>query len=104
MAAELVIRRTIIAAVVCAVIAAAPVFADEPAPAVRDTILALTRGLFDALTDGKADVWERVLADDAVVIDEFGRRQTKAEIVTDIRPLPSGFSGSIEIRQPQVRQ
>jgi hypothetical protein len=76
----------------------------DASPAVRDEVLALSKQLWDALTDGKADVWEKNLADGAVVIDEFGRRQTKAEMVKDIRPLPAGFSGSIENRDPHVRQ
>jgi hypothetical protein len=86
------------------VLTSSPLAADEAAPAVHESIVALTRALFEALTYGRNDVWTQTLVDDAVVIDEFGRRQTKAEIVGDIRPLPAGFSGSIEIRSPSVRQ
>jgi hypothetical protein len=42
------------------------------------------------------------MTEDAVLIDEFGRRQTKAEALRDMRPLPAGFSGSIEVRHPNV--
>src|SRR4051812_11669941 len=83
---------------------ASPAAADEASPAVRGEIVRLTRALLDAMTDGKSDVWARTLADDAVVIDEFGRRQTKAEIVKSVRPLPQGFSGSIEVRSATVHQ
>jgi len=74
---------------------------EEPAP-VQKEIVAMTQELMDALVPGKADVWQRLLADDALVTDEFGRRQNKAEAVKGIRPLPAGFSGSIEIRDPHV--
>jgi hypothetical protein len=77
--------------------------ADEATPAVRTALVSATQALFDALGDGKAEVWERTLAADAVIIDEFGRRQTKAEAVASMRPLPKGFSGRIEVRNPHVR-
>jgi hypothetical protein len=68
----------------------------------RDELVKLTQELMDAIPVGKADVWQRILADDVVVIDEFGRRQTKKEAVDAIHPMPQGFSGSIEIRDPQL--
>jgi uncharacterized protein DUF4440 len=77
--------------------------ADEPSQSLRKEIIALTQQLMDAIGEGKADVWERVLADDVLITDEFGRRQTKAEAVKDIHPFPAGISGSIEIRDPHVR-
>ncbi len=38
-----------------------------------------------------------------VITDEFGRVQNKTEAVGSIHPLPAGFSGSIEVRDPHVR-
>ncbi len=66
-------------------------------------IVSLTQALFDAIGKGDAALWERTLADDASIIDEFGRRQDKAEAVKSIRPFPPGMSGSIELRDPHVR-
>ena len=80
----------------------APALADEAPAPVRQEIVAITQELMDALVPGKAEVWQRLLLDDAMVTDEFGRRQTKKEIVDSIHPLPTGFSGSIEIRDPHV--
>jgi Domain of unknown function (DUF4440) len=77
--------------------------ADEAPAPLRKEIVALTQQLMDAVGDGNADVWQRVLADDALITDEFGRRQDKAEAVKSIRPFPAGFSGSIEIRDPHLR-
>jgi ketosteroid isomerase-like protein len=78
--------------------------AEEPLASTHGIILTLSRQLFEALTDGRSKVWASTLADDAVMTDESGRRETKADIVKNIRPLPRGISRSIEIRDPKVRQ
>jgi len=57
----------------------------------------------DAIGDGKKEAWQRIVADDALITDEFGRRQTKRELVDSLRPLPPGFSGKIEVRDAHVR-
>ena len=66
-------------------------------------LVRLTQELMDAVPSGHAEVWQRVLADDAMLIDEYGRRQNKAETVDSIHAFPAGFSGSIEIRDAQLR-
>jgi Domain of unknown function (DUF4440) len=58
--------------------------------------------LFDALAPGDVTLWRDAMTEGAVLIDEFGRRQTKAEALREMRPLPAGFSGSIEVRHPNV--
>src|ERR1051325_673527 len=83
---------------------AAPATAKEAAPTVRDAAIRLSQQLFDALATGDAALWARSMADDGVIIDEFGRRQEKAEFVKGIRPLPAGLSGSIEDRDVHVRE
>src|SRR5690348_6385982 len=77
--------------------------ADPATPAVRAKIMALSQQLMDAIGTGDRGVWNRIAADDAVIVDEFGRRQTKGELVEGLRPFPPGFSGSIEIRNPRVQ-
>jgi hypothetical protein len=59
--------------------------------------------LFDALAPGDVALWRDAMTEGAVLIDEFGRTQTKAEALRDMRPLPAGFSGSIEVRHPKVQ-
>jgi hypothetical protein len=81
---------------------ASPALAETDAD-VEARLVALTQELMDALIPGKADAWQRVLADDAIIIDEFGRIQTKKEAVDSVHPFPKGFSGTIEIRDPSVR-
>ncbi len=87
-----------------ALFGAAPRQASATAATERENTEIVKRAqiLFDALAPGDVAVWREALTDDAVLVDEFGRRQTKAEALRDMRPLPTGFSGSIEIRRPKV--
>lgn len=89
---------------IAAFLAAAPTAAraDEPTAATRDEIVSLTRELMDAIAPGKAEVWDRLLAPDAVIVDEFGRRQDRRDAVAGLKPLPAGLTGSIELRDPRV--
>ena len=86
---------------ICA-FASVAAFADQAPVATEKEIVALTQELMDAIVSGKADVWQRLLADDAMITDEFGRRQNKKEIVESIHPFPEGLSGKIEIRDAHV--
>lgn len=86
----------------CSAFAPAPAFAETDAD-VQSKLVALTGDLMNALIPGKADVWQRILADDALIIDEFGRIQHKKEAVAAVHPFPPGFSGDIEIRDPAVQ-
>ena len=96
-------RSSMRAAMAASLIAmASSAFADEASPATKKEIVAMTQELMDALVPGKAEVWQRYLADDAMITDEFGRRQTKMEAVESMHPLPAGFSGSIELRDARV--
>ncbi len=70
---------------------------------VQAKLVALTQELMDALIPGKAEPWQRILADDAIIIDEYGRIQNKKDAVDSVHPFPTGFSGSIELRDTAVR-
>jgi hypothetical protein len=70
--------------------------------AIQARLVGLTQELMDAIPAGKADVWQRILSEDVMIVDEFGRRLDKKQAVADIHPFPQGFSGSIEIRDPRV--
>ena len=95
-------QSTIGMLVALCVFAAGPARAEQAPAATQKEIVALTQELVDALVPGKADVWQRLLADDAMITDEFGRRQSKKEIVESIHPFPAGLSGSIEVRDAHV--
>jgi|SRR6201996_184527 len=77
----------------------------EEAPAtLSQQIVKITQDLMDGIGTGDKALWQRTLTDDALIVDEFGRMQSKQEMVDSLRPFPAGFSGSIQIRQPKLRQ
>ncbi len=69
---------------------------------LRDQLVAITQTWVDAIPTGRKDIWARTLADDAVLVDEFGGIQHKREAVASLSPFPAEISGSIELRHPQV--
>lgn len=75
---------------------------DAPPPALRGELLRITQRLVDAIPLGDRKPWTELVADDAVIIDEFGRVAHKADTVASLHPFPAGFSGSIELRDAQV--
>ncbi|MFC5742046.1 nuclear transport factor 2 family protein [Dyella tabacisoli] len=75
---------------------------EAPKP-LRDELLQITQALVDAIPLGDKAVWERVLTDDAVIIDEFGRVAHKADTVASMHPFPAGLSGSIELRDAHAQ-
>ena len=77
--------------------------AEAPKP-LRDELLHTTQALADAIPTGDKAVWEQALADDAVIVDEFGRVAHKADTVASLHPFPPGLSGSIELRDAHVQQ
>ena len=81
--------------------------ASPPAPVASDAVqrelMATTQALMDALASGKSQVWRDALADDAVIVDEFGRVQGKDEAVASVTGLPPGLSGRIALLNPQLR-
>jgi hypothetical protein len=76
---------------------------DSPPP-LQAQLLHITQAWVDAIPKGDKAVWESTLSDTAILIDEFGRISHKADSVASLRPFPQGFSGSIELRSPQVEQ
>jgi hypothetical protein len=78
---------------------AAPTAGDA---AVQAELVKLTQALMDAIPTGDAAIWQKTLADDAMIVDEFGRLQDKKEAVDAIHPFPPGLSGSIELRNTKT--
>ncbi|MFL6263424.1 MAG: DUF4440 domain-containing protein [Thermoanaerobaculia bacterium] len=70
------------------------------APKAEDVAAMLqrqTQELMDAITYGKAEVWERYLDPKAIYTTEDGTLQTKAQMVEGTKPLPEGVSGTIKV-------
>ena len=58
-----------------------------------------TQELMDAVTYGKADVWDRYMDASAIYTDENGSSIPKAQMVKDTKPLPPGVSGNIKVTE-----
>jgi ketosteroid isomerase-like protein len=67
----------------------------------REELVRRTQELFDAVAPGNSEPWKKYYADDCIYFDEKGRNMTKAALVADITPLPTGYSGSIKITKAQ---
>lgn len=63
----------------------------------------MTQELLDAVAPGNKAVWDRYLAPECIYAAEDGRTLTKAQLLEELSPLPSGYKGSIRVANPQVR-
>jgi hypothetical protein len=63
-----------------------------------------TQALVDAITSGDKTAWDRTLDPACIVTSEDGDFLTKAQMLADVRPLPSGFAGHIAVRDLTVRE
>lgn len=58
-----------------------------------------TQEIFDATAAGDRAPFQKYFADDVSFFDEKGRWMSKREMLADLQPLPTGYSGSITIRK-----
>jgi hypothetical protein len=56
-----------------------------------------TQELLDAITNGSPAVWEKYLDSSMTYTTEDGTVLTKAELVSQMKPLPAGVSGNLEV-------
>jgi hypothetical protein len=66
----------------------------------QDELVRRTQELFENLAAGDQAPWKKYFADDSMYFDEKGRSMNKAALITDISPLPTGFSGTIKVVKP----
>jgi ketosteroid isomerase-like protein len=87
------------AALVAAVIV--PVHLSGRAAASQEDILRMlkqqTQALLDAVSTGDASVWDRYVDPDVIYVSEDGVGKTKSDLLREIKPLPKGVSGSIQV-------
>jgi hypothetical protein len=77
--------------------------AQPPAPGpVEAELRRHTQQLLDAVAPGEAGVWERHLHDGFLHLDENGTVRNKQELLREIKPLPPGLAGRIEIDRFQA--
>ncbi len=63
----------------------------------------IAQELFDAVAPGDATVWTRHTDDSFVLTDEEGNVYDKRAFLAALRPLPTGYSGSLRVTEPVVR-
>jgi len=76
--------------------------ADPTLASVQTQLRADDQALLDAMAPGDKAVWERLLAQDAVYVDENGAVMNRAQFLAALKPLPAGTSGHISIVDYQV--
>lgn len=69
----------------------------QAADDVSETLRRQTQEMVDAVSDGKAAVWDRYLDPQAVYTAEDGSVSTKAQMVEQFGPLPAGVSGVLKV-------
>jgi hypothetical protein len=80
------------------VMAALQSAATEPVSAsVEERLWAEDQALLDAIAPGDKAVWERLLAKDAIYVDENGTVMHREQFLAALKPLPPGTSGHIAI-------
>jgi hypothetical protein len=86
----------IAAALSAALISSAP-------PALVKSLRAKDQALLDATAPGDRATWDRMLAADAVYVDENGVVMYRDEFLNELLPLPAGASGNISITDYAVQ-
>ena len=76
---------------------------DSSVSAKEREITQIAQTLFDAIPSGNKEAWERYVADDAIYTDENWHILTKKDLIDGLTPLPSGYSGSIQMTNIQFR-
>ena len=72
-------------------------------PIMQDELVRRTQELYDALVPGNQAPWKKYFADDCIFADEKGRLFDKPKLIADIKSLPTGYSGTIKIKNAQSR-
>jgi Domain of unknown function (DUF4440) len=71
--------------------------AELDSAAIQKRLRADDQALLDAIAPGDKAVWDRLLAKDAIYVDENGTILHRDEFLKALKPLPSGSSGHIDI-------
>ena len=87
------------------ILALTPLAPGQGAPSQsRDWFQTTEQSLMNAITAGDPKPWAAVMDDRALVTSEEGDVQNKEAFLKGIRPLPSGLSGSIEVKELTVEE
>lgn len=75
----------------------------KPQPSV-EWFQSTEQALMDALAPGNKAPWQAVMDEGCVVTSEEGQVLTKEEFLGDLRPLPTGLTGGIAVRDLTVQE
>jgi Domain of unknown function (DUF4440) len=70
---------------------------DPNLASVQSQLRTADQSLLDAIAPADKAVWERLLATDAIYVDENGAVMNRAQFLAALKPLPAGSSGHITI-------
>jgi hypothetical protein len=75
--------------------------ADSPIP--RAWFQTRAQALFDAVASGDKGIWDQTLDADCIITSEDGEVEDKAKFLSQLNPLPKGFSGYGRVRDLTVQ-
>jgi len=88
----------------CAAGPTASATATARAPAdVAAVLRTQTQALLDAVSSGDPTVWDRYLDPGVMYLAESGEIEDKKQLLAEVKPLPTGISGKIEIGRFEAR-
>ena len=88
---------------ICIAAFAAPAFGQTPTNAPTDDWFIKTmQAREDAVALGNVEVWRDTTAPDGLFIDEEDNITTTAELLAQLKPLPAGMSGHINLANPRI--
>ncbi len=67
----------------------------------QDELVRRTQTMMDAVAGGDKRPWQENVAEDVIYFDEKGRLHDKTSLVNDVSPLPTGYSGAIQVVGPK---
>jgi hypothetical protein len=73
----------------------------QPEAITQDELVRRAQELMDSVASGTKGPWEKYFAADCLFFDEKGRNMDKKALLADLQPLPSGYSGTIRVVNPQ---
>ena len=77
--------------------------ASHTAAATTAALARATQALVDAIAPGERSVWERYTDPSFVYVTEDNEVKSRKATLEDLKPLPSGYSGWIEVQEFQCR-
>ena len=86
-----------------AAIAGCPDSAQAAEADLRAWFQSRTQELFDSIAIGDKAVWDQTMDTGCIITTEDGDVMDKAKFLSDLRPLPRGFSGRGKIRDLTIR-